>query len=253
MFDTELAVKRTKLADEVVARLLQMVREGALRPGDRLPAERQLAGTFGVSRASLRDAIRQLELLGYVEVRQGDGTVVRLPDAGTLSQPFQGLLAGRPTEAADLLEFRRLLEPEVAALAARRCRPADAAALEAALNGQRRAVARGERLAGNDVEFHQLIATIAGNPVTLAVLDTLRHLLQDLRRRHLTGDQPDLGLRQHEAIADAIRRGDAAAAAQAMRRHLDAVEASLMPAPPEGDPPSAAAPAIRPHPEGGPA
>jgi GntR family transcriptional regulator, transcriptional repressor for pyruvate dehydrogenase complex len=228
VFDANLPVKRTKLADEVVDRLLRMIREGALAPGDRLPAERQLAQTFQVSRASLRDAIRRLEMLGYVDVRQGDGTIIRLPDAGTLSQPFHGMLAGHPQAAKDLLEFRRILEPQVAALAARRCTPEHAALLDAAVAQQRRRVAAGERLGVEDVEFHQLIATIARNATVLTVVDTLRSLLEELRVRHLTGDQPSLGLRQHEQIAQAIARGDAEGAASAMSAHLDAVEASVL-------------------------
>lgn len=249
MFGTDLAVKRTKLADEVVAQLLRMIRERRLVPGDRLPPERQLAQTFQVSRASLRDAIRQLELLGYVDVRQGDGTVVRMPDASTLSQPFQGLLNGRPQAATDLIEFRRILEPQVAALAARRCTPAHALQLEEAIADQRRRVDAGERLGAQDLEFHQLIATIGGNATVLAVTDTLRSLLQELRAKHLTGDQPRLGLQQHAEIAGAIQERDAAAAAAAMHAHLDAVEASLLL---EGDPPSDPAATDRPHPQGGP-
>ncbi|MDF1523386.1 MAG: FadR/GntR family transcriptional regulator [Trueperaceae bacterium] len=254
MFDADLAVKRTKLADEVVAQLLRMIRERRLVPGDRLPPERQLAQTFQVSRASLRDAIRQLELLGYVDVRQGDGSVVRMPDANTLSQPFLGLLSGRPHAASDLVEFRRILEPQVAALAARRCTSAHATQLEHALDAQRRRVEAGERLGSEDLEFHQLIATIGGNATVLAVTDTLRSLLHELRTKHLTGDQPRLGLQQHVAIADAIRGRDDAAAAAAMHAHLDAVEASLLL---EGAPPSDAAPnpapTDRPRSQGGPA
>ncbi len=227
MFDTDLTVKRTKLADEVVAHLLRMIREGTLGPGDRLPPERQLAQRFQVSRASLRDAIRHLELLGFVDVRQGDGSVIRLPDAETLSQPFLGLLAGHPQAAHDLLEFRRILEPQVAALAARRCTSAQAALLEAAVARQRQRVEGGGRLGVEDVAFHQLIATIARNATVLAVVDTLRHLLEDLRVVHLIGDQPRLGLQQHERIADAIARGDPDDAAVAMRDHLAAVEASV--------------------------
>jgi GntR family transcriptional repressor for pyruvate dehydrogenase complex len=226
VFDEGLAVKRSKLADEVAARLMRMIRDGSLRPGDRLPPERQLAQTFQVSRASLRDAIRHLELLGYLEVRQGDGTLVRLPDAATLSQPFQGLLQGRPQAAADLLEFRRLLEPQVAALAAERCGEGDAARLDQAIAAQKRRVESGERLGIEDVAFHQLIAGISGNATVLQVLDTLRSLLEELRAHHLTGDKPQLGFEQHAAIADAIRAGRPDEAAAAMRRHLAAVEES---------------------------
>jgi GntR family transcriptional repressor for pyruvate dehydrogenase complex len=100
--------------------------------------------------------------------------------------------------------------------------------LEAALEQQRRRVVAGDRLGVHDVEFHQLIAAIAGNGTILTVVDTLRSLLEELRARHLTGDQPRLGLQQHERIAEAIASGDPAGAATAMSEHLDAVEASVV-------------------------
>lgn len=229
MFEEEPAIKRSKLSEEVATRLLRMIRGGRLAPGDRLPAERKLAQSFQVSRASLRDAIRHLEFLGYVEVRQGDGTVVRLPDAATLTQPFQGMLAGRPQEARDLLQFRRMLEPQVAALAAERRTPEQVARLEAAIDAQRRLVEGGERITGGeDVGFHALVAAIAGNATVLQVLATLASLLEELRSAHLPGDRPRLGLRQHAAIARAIAGGDGDAAAAAMREHLDAVEVSVL-------------------------
>jgi len=231
VFDAELAVKRTKLADEVVEHLLRMIRERQLAPGDRLPAERQLAQAFGVSRASLRDAIRRLELLGYVEVRQGNGTIVRLPDAETITQPFQGLLAGHPQTVKDLLEFRHILEPQVAELAALRCGRREAELLRDAIARQRSRVDAGERLGAEDVAFHQLIATVAGNATVLTVVETLRTLLQELRVRHLSGDQPAVGLQQHEHIAEAIIAGEGVRAAAAMRAHLSAVEASLQTTP----------------------
>src|SRR5690554_1762942 len=163
MFQEVVAVKRSKLADEVLARLLQMIRSGQLKEGDRLPPERQLAQSFDVSRASLRDAIRQLEMLGYVDVRQGNGTIIRMPDATTVSQPFRSLLSGHPHLAVDLLEFRHLLEPQAAALAAQRCTPEFAQRLRDALAAQRELADSGKRLHSLDLEFHQLIANITGN------------------------------------------------------------------------------------------
>ena len=90
-------IRKQKLADAVTERLLAMIRDGELRPGSKLPAERNLAEQFGISRASLRDAIHQLEFLGYLEVRQGDGTIIRLPDGLTLAQPFQHVLSSTCT------------------------------------------------------------------------------------------------------------------------------------------------------------
>lgn len=228
MFEEVVAVKRPKLADEVLARLLQMIRSGQLKEGDRLPPERQLAHSFAVSRASLRDAVRQLEMLGYVDVKQGNGTIIRLPDATTVTQPFRSLLSGHPHLAMDLLEFRNLIEPQAAALAAQRCTPEFADRLRAALEAQRELAESGRRLHHLDLEFHQLIANITGNVTLLQVIEALQSLLRELRDTHLTGDRPTLGYEQHKRIAEAIIRGDGPAASKAMAVHLRAVEESLL-------------------------
>lgn len=222
-----LFIKKQKLADVVADKLFEMFREGELRQGQKLPAERDLSLRFGVSRASLRDAIRQLELLGYLEVRQGDGTFVRSPDGRTLTRPFRSLLSSQPHLANDLIEFRLLLEPEVAAFAAKHCTEEDAAQLRGSLTKQHQLVQEGKRLAAEDVRFHHLIAQCSKNVTVLQVLDTLQALLDDLRARLLTGDQPRLALLQHGSIADAIIRHDADAARAYMTEHLEAVMNSV--------------------------
>lgn len=216
-------LRKVKLSDTVASELLLLIRNGTYPSGTRLPAERELSAHFGVSRASLRDAFRQLELLGQVEIRQGDGTYVRSPDAATLSLPFRGLLSGSPQAALDLLEFRLLLEPEVAALAAQRATAQHVPAFERALAQQREAAARGLRLSREDLLFHQLVAQTAGNPVILEVLALLRSLLSDLRTTALSGHLPDLTVAQHERIAQAILSNDPPQARAAMLEHLTAV------------------------------
>lgn len=225
-------VRKPKLSETVAEELLALIRTGSYPAGSRLPPERELSRRFNISRASLRDAVRHLELLGHVEIRQGDGTYVRTPDGETLSLPFRGLLAGRPQAALDLLEFRRMLEPEVAALAAVRVRPEHADAFAESLARQREALSRGERLSKEDLAFHGLISRTAGNLVTLQVLGTLRSLLSDLRTTALPGHLPDLTLAQHERIARAILARDPAGARAAMFEHLNAVvETSSLPSP----------------------
>ena len=204
-----------------------MIREGVLEIGNKLPAERDLAVQFGVSRVSLRDAIRHLELLGYLTVRQGGGTVVQMPNSSTLTQPFQYVLSNHPYLATDLIKFRLLLEPEVAALAAEHCVKEDALQLRESLLKQHRLVAEGKQLASEDTHFHRLVAQCARNITVIHVLDTLQALLHDLRIRLLTGDQPRLTLRQHEYITNAIIHHDTEAAKTYMAEHLEAVMHSV--------------------------
>ncbi|THF87008.1 FadR family transcriptional regulator [Deinococcus sp. KSM4-11] len=216
-------VKRQKLTESVAEELLSLIVRGGFPPGHRLPAERVLAEQMGVSRASVRDAVARLEALGHVGVRQGDGIYVLAPSAATLSQPFRGLLTRLPQTARDLLEFRRMLEPEVAALAAQRVTDTQEDDLWISVDAQVGAARRGIKLVAEDLHFHALIARIAGNGVVTLVLDTLQELLHDLRQRDLPGDLPDLTIRDHRAVVQAIASRDPVAAHAAMAAHLDTV------------------------------
>ena len=211
------------------SKLIDMMQSKELCPGDRLPAEREMAQRFGVSRTTLRDALRDLELLGYVDVKQGNGSTVRRPDGETLALPFRTLLEASPQLATDLLEFRRLLEPQMAALAAERRTEKDIKALKTSLERQEALADAGKRLTEEDVAFHSLVAHIAGNATVLGILATLQSLLHDLRTKMLSGDQPHLGLRQHRYIAEAIINQSEEAAHDAMLEHLLSVEASIIP------------------------
>ena len=226
--EKHLGVQRRKVSDEVKDALIRMIHSEELCPGDRLPAERDMAQRFGVSRTTLRDAIRNLELLGYLDVKQGDGSTVRRPDGETLALPFRSLLETSPQLASDLLEFRRLLEPQIAALAAKRRTMAQVRLLEESLERQERLADAGKPLTEEDVAFHSLIAQSAGNTTVLSVLATLQSLLHDLRTKMLTGDQPYLGIEQHRHIARAIINRTEEAAHDAMLEHLLAVEASII-------------------------
>lgn len=218
--------KRPKLADSVFDEFLAMMRDGRLRPEQRLPAERDLAISFGVSRATVRSAVQRLALLGYLDVRQGDGTVVISPDENAIAQPFHSLLMAEPHLAWDLLDFRRMLEPEAARFAAQRRSDVDVLALEKCLERQAIAVSRGESLAKEDEVFHASIIEIARNGIVVRLLDVLRVLLSSLRTNVLAGVEPARTLDQHRLIVDSIREGNDVGAYQAMVAHLDWVVAT---------------------------
>lgn len=216
-------VKRQKLTESVVEELLALITRGGFQPGQRLPPERQLAEQMGVSRASVRDALARLEVLGHVGVRQGNGIYVQEPSAQQLSAPFQGILTRLPQKTRDLLEFRHLLEPQVAALAAQRATPEQLAELQASLERQQDSAAQRRSMLHDDLHFHTLIAQMAGNGVVVLVLDTLQSLLQDLRLRDLLPHYPHSTLQDHQAIVQAIVSRSPEAARAAMTAHLDSV------------------------------
>ncbi|WP_424952931.1 FadR/GntR family transcriptional regulator [Deinococcus sp.] len=216
-------VKQVKIADQVAEELQDWLRSGELTPGMRLPPERELAARFGVSRTSLRDALRRLELLGYLNARQGDGTYVRVPDGEAMSQPFRSLVSTLPQNAADLLEFRMLLEPEVAALAAARLTPQVRQELGESLKRQRALKEADPRLGREDALFHGALARAARNTVVLRVLETLRGVLDDVRAISLPAAGPYPTVSEHERIIQAVLAQDQDGARQAMREHLQDV------------------------------
>jgi len=111
-------VKRSRVSEDIVTQILQLMGDGNLTAGSRLPSERELAGQLSVSRPSVREALRQLELMGVIEARQGAGAFVREVSDADLVQPLALLLRGRKHLLADILETRKVIEPHIARLAA---------------------------------------------------------------------------------------------------------------------------------------
>lgn len=222
-------VRKTRIYEEVAAQIHRLITEGRLRPGDHLPPERELAERFGVSRTSVRDAIRVLELMGLLEPRQGEGTVVRDLSPDSLVNPLASLLVRSRTMLADLWDVRKMIEPAVAARAAVQASADDLVALEQIFLRQQDKVRQGQMAIDEDSEFHYAIATAANNRVVLRVLDVLMDLLRESRERSLqvTG-RLQRSLQGHRRILDAIRRRDAAAAEVAMHQHLGEIEDVLL-------------------------
>lgn len=184
---------------------------------------------FGVSRTSVRDAIRVLELTGLLEPRQGDGTVVRELSPDSLTQPLASVLIHNRALLAELLETRKMIEPPLAARAASLAKDDDIARLEEILARQTAKARAGEVAIEEDSEFHYALATAARNRVVLKVVDVLMDLLQDSRERSLqVPGRLQKSLHGHQRILDAVKRADAEAAERAMRRHLAEIEDVLL-------------------------
>ncbi len=233
----KIAVQR--LSDTIAHELERRILEGALKPGDRLQPERELAGGLDVSRPSLREAIQKLVSKGLLHSRQGGGTWVtdRL-DAG-FTDPWGEMLRQHPNLQADLLEFRGMLESEAAALAARRATDADLARIGEAYAKVEALFAEGpsatvfEEQVKADLAFHQAIAEAAHNVMfghLTASLFRVTHENIDLNLRHLRRlDNDWLELRdQHAAIWNAVKSRNPQAAQAAVRRHIAFVEESML-------------------------
>jgi len=222
-------IQRTKVYQEVVAQLERLILDGALRPGDKLPPERELAERFNVSRSAVREAIRALELKGFVEPRPGEGTLVRDPSLDSLLNPLASLLRQKRELVAELLEVREMIEPALAARAARNAGPQDLARLENILARQKEKVSRQELAIEEDSEFHYTIARATKNTVILKVLDMMMDILRESRERSLQVEgRREKSLAGHRRILNAIKRRDAAAAEAAMQQHLLEIESILL-------------------------
>ncbi len=223
------AVRKTKVYEEVAEQIQRLIIAGRLKPGDKLPPERELAETFEVSRSSVRDAIRTLELIGLVEPRQGDGTVVCDLSVDSLVNPLATMLLRKRELVGELQEVRRMIEPPLAARAARRASPEEMAHLGDILRRQEEKVRRGEVAIEEDSEFHYAIATAARNSVVLKVLDVLMDLLRECRQRSLQVEgRLQRSFEGHRRILSAIQRRDAAGAEAAMRQHVEEIEEIIL-------------------------
>jgi len=223
------AVPRTKLYQKVVKQVQDVIRDGLLRPGDKLPPERELAEMLHVSRGSLREAILALESMGLVEPRHGEGTVVRDLSAAPLVNQLSVMLVQKKALVGELLEFRLMIEPTLAARAAANATPEEIANLEEILARQKAKIDQGELAIEEDSKFHYAIAQAARNSVVLRVLDVFMDYLRDSRQLSLQVEgRPQKSLNSHRRILNAIARKNPAEAEAAMRRHITTIEGLVL-------------------------
>jgi GntR family transcriptional repressor for pyruvate dehydrogenase complex len=221
-------VKRTRLYEAVEAQLAELIRRGELRPGDRLPPEREMAQRMQVSRASVREALRMMERRGLVVSRPGAGTFIPSGNAEALARSLTHLAVD------DVMELRLLLEPAIAALAARRATPEALARLEAVLQEQAQQVRLGQPAAAADAAFHAALAEATHNRALVRLGAALAEVLAPSRDDSLqTPRRAELSLRSHQAILAAIRAGAPDEARQAMAAHLHGVDLALFGLPQE--------------------
>ena len=217
-------IRKNKVYEEVAQQIERLILK-KLRPGDKLPSERELAEMLRVSRSSIRDAIRGLELRGLVEPRQGAGTIVRETAVDPLANPFASALKRRKEMVSELLDFRKMLEPPLAARAATHASADEISEMEEILQRQDAKQSQGEPAVAEDAEFHYSVALASGNGVVLKVLDIIMDLLRDTRERSLQVEgRPQKSLAGHRRVLAAIKRHDAEGAKSAMRRHIEDVE-----------------------------
>ena len=212
------------LSDQVAEVLAAEIRAGRLAVGEKLPTEAALVGQFSVSRTVVREAVSRLKSLGLVDSRQGSGMYVR--DAGFSPLNFDARSAVSKQAVIQMVEVRRALEAEVAALATQRCTPTDVQRIRRSISALEQSVLAGGDGVDEDIQFHRAIAEAARNPFLINTLEYLGQFLRGATRvtRANEARRADFARQvqdEHEMIARAIEAGDPAVARQAASRHMD--------------------------------
>ena len=219
------AIKQKRVYEDIVGQVQALIQDGLLKPGDRLPSERELAERFQVSRSSLREAIRALELQGLVVSRPGAGTFVSTESVETILSIIEGSINGSSEYLADIFEVRHLLEPQIAALAAERATRDDIQSMARSLEEQAEQIDRGETGVEGDMAFHFAMARATHNETLVRVMSTIADIVHQSRDQSLQNPgRPQRSLASHRRILEMITRGEAEAARPAMEHHLSDVE-----------------------------
>ncbi len=227
-------VQVPRISDAIASTLERRILEGSLRPGDRLPPERELAAELGVSRPSLREAIQKLASKNLLQSRQGGGTFVTAALESSFSDPWAEMMGNHPNLREDMLEFRRMLEGQAAEWAAERATDADLQRLEQSF----KALLAGfeaddaDKRSEADIAFHQAIGDAAHNVLIGHLSGALLSLMHDNIRLNL-GELKSIPastrllVAQHTAIYEAVRDGKPQVARAAAETHIDFVNETL--------------------------
>ena len=214
------------VTDEAILKIKEMLLSGELRPGDRLAPEKELSEKLGLSRSSLREAVKALELIRVLDVRRGDGTYVTSLEPKLLLEAMSFVVAlHEDTSILELFEVRRILEPAAAALASRRCGPDDIDRLVEML-GEVDIDTSVEDLVTHDLLFHGYINELSGNSYLSSLLESLSsRTLRARIWRGLTqeGSVPRT-LAEHRAIVEAMASGDTELVRSCVSVHISGVE-----------------------------
>jgi GntR family transcriptional repressor for pyruvate dehydrogenase complex len=216
-------IRQKRISDQVYEQLRDLIFRGKLKPGDKLPPERELAVSFGVSRPSVKAAINKLVAMGLVVQRQGHGTSVRSVDARYLKNPLRKVLEGEEVSIFDLLEVRLGLEVQAVGLAALRATEEDIRALETSLQDMLSLVDEGQG-SEEDVSFHMSIAFATKNSAQVYLMrsfyEFLFHGISESRiYLYAAGNLKTINS-QHREILEAIREKDPPRAKACMERHI---------------------------------
>lgn len=227
-------VVRTTLTADICRKMVSQLIGGIWGEGEKIPAERELCLKLGVGRASLREALKALEIMGMIETRLGDGTYV-CKRSDFFSRPLLwAIVSSSEADARELIEARTVIEVELAGLAAEHATEEHLQQIGEHLDRMVKAKKKPEEFVRADVDFHLAIGRAASNGILMNALHLIRNLLHEWIMGAVTAKGvPDKACAQHRRLLAAIKSQDRAAARKEMRRHLQDM-AEFVPRPPAG-------------------
>jgi len=227
MIDSLKPISRLSLSDEIVEQIIDLISRGILRPGERMPSEKQLCQQFGVGRTSVREALRSLSVMGILEPHAGEGTYVSGDSSRYLEKTLQWSLLLDRKMVDDLIETRLTLESETAFLAAQRAGHDDLQEIEAAIEGMEQSANQPDSYLGFDLRFHVAIARASQNSILFQLLGMIRGYLQTWIKETLSAPpahhselRANKSIAEHRVVQAALKSGNAERARQAMKEHI---------------------------------
>lgn len=226
-------IRHRRIYEEIVEQVKAQITSGELRPGDRMLSEREISEQLGVSRATVREALTALEVIGLLNVRPGEGAFVQAPELDKQFEHLAGYLVLDRERLAEMYELRRVLEVACAARAAQRATREELEAIARALLDMEDDLQHGRLGEEADFRFHLAVAEGAHNSLMLrfmhTISDSLRHVMQVSRQKlYRVPGMPQQLLEEHRLIFAAIQAGNVQQAKDVMRRHLDGVASEVL-------------------------
>lgn len=216
-------IQKSSISDEIVQQIITLISNGDLKAGQRLPSERELCKQFAAGRSSLREALRCLSIMGVLRARVGEGTSVAIDGSKFMETVLHWRLLTEQHDIENLMEVRIALEGVAAASAARRGNKEHLQSLQGLLKKMESSVGDAKRFAAFDLDFHLGLAKASENQLILDLVSMIRGQLErGVAKVLLLPQAMPLSLKEHNAIFQAVKRGEPEAARAAMQAHLDA-------------------------------
>jgi GntR family transcriptional repressor for pyruvate dehydrogenase complex len=224
-------IKNKKVYEYVIEQIKDMIMDGELHIGDQLPSERDLSEKLGVCRASVREALRAMEIIGLIEIRQGEGSYITGNMEASLFEPLSMMFVLRKGDPMDILQLRMIIEVEAASMAAQKITEEQTKELSDILINLTAAVTEEESVL-YDTQLHYKIAEISGNYLIITLLNTLASLIsrfiKNARGMILVGeDNKETLIMEHKEICDAIIARDSSRATSAMKTHMGTINQAM--------------------------